>query len=259
MKQISQFSFVPKPGATDIVYAAMQPAVRFRRDECVDLPPTTVSFRDVALTADQKKLYDKMMRELAVEVREKRITAANEGVKMFKLLQLCAGFIYDTNGVSNEFGAPNLYNEILDIVEQSEGKTLVFAPFRASVNSLSKFLNGKKIRTGVVHGDVVENIRADIFNQFQSGAEMQVIVAHPRTLSHGLTLTAASTIVWAVPYPSLETYEQANARITRPGQTRNTHIINVQSSPIEKRIYTRLLKKQKLQNTLLELFEGESE
>jgi SNF2 family DNA or RNA helicase len=80
-----------------------------------------------------------------------------------------------------------------------------------------------------------------------------IIVAQPAAMSHGLTLTAANTIIWYAPYPSLDVYEQANARIVRPGQTRTTLICNVEATPVERKIYQRLRDRQKLQGLLLDL------
>jgi SNF2 family DNA or RNA helicase len=75
-------------------------------------------------------------------------------------------------------------------------------------------------------------------------------------MSHGLTLTAASTIVWFAPVTSNEIYQQANARITRPGQKHNQLIVNIDASEVERRIYTRLQKKQSMQGLLLETLRG---
>jgi SNF2 family DNA or RNA helicase len=80
-------------------------------------------------------------------------------------------------------------------------------------------------------------------------------VAHPATMSHGLNLHAADMIVWAAPYPSLEVYEQANARITRPGQTKKQLIVQISGSPVEARVYKRLDQRASMQNALLELFD----
>lgn len=84
-----------------------------------------------------------------------------------------------------------------------------------------------------------------------------MIVAHPKCMAHGLTLTAANTIIWFTPTASLETYEQACARITRPGQTRKTLIIHLTGSPIETKIYRRLREKASLQGALLDMFNDE--
>jgi SNF2 family DNA or RNA helicase len=82
-----------------------------------------------------------------------------------------------------------------------------------------------------------------------------VLVANPGTMSHGLTLTAASVIVWFSPIHSAEIYEQANARIVRPGQKRNTLIVRMEGSDLERRMYDKLQTRTKVQGTLLSMFE----
>ena len=81
---------------------------------------------------------------------------------------------------------------------------------------------------------------------------MKVIVAQPAAMSHGLTLTAASTIIWYSCVTSNEVFEQANGRINRPGQKMNNFIIMLEGTKVEKRIYNRLKNKQKMQGALLE-------
>ena len=73
-------------------------------------------------------------------------------------------------------------------------------------------------------------------------------------MSHGLTLTAADTIIWYGPVFSLETYEQANARITRPGQQNHTHIVHIEATPAEKRAFSVLRRRGNMMKSLLEMF-----
>ena len=88
---------------------------------------------------------------------------------------------------------------------------------------------------------------------FQNTSSVKALVAHPVCMSHGLTLTAADTIVWFSPTTSLETFEQANARIRRIGQRHRQQIIMLQSTPAERAIYARLRSKRDAQNNVLEL------
>jgi len=98
--------------------------------------------------------------------------------------------------------------------------------------------------------------RDKIFSAFQHTPKYRVIVAQPGTMSHGLTLTAASIIVWYAPIHSLDTYIQANRRITRPGQQHGQVIIHLKGSPVEARIYSKLQKQERKLNILLDLFES---
>ena len=81
------------------------------------------------------------------------------------------------------------------------------------------------------------------------------MLAHPGCISHGLTLTAADTVIWYSPITSLETYDQANARIRRVGQQHKQQLLHLQSTPVERKIYKLLQSKQKVQEKLLDMFE----
>jgi SNF2 family DNA or RNA helicase len=254
MRQIGTFKWVERPEATSIVHSVLQPAVRFTREQCFDLPPTTYTTLGVELSDECKKIYKEMLDELASEIRGNEITAANEGVKLSKLLQISAGFAYDANGLGHYIGGIDRFKRIFEIIEGSSGKVIIFASFRYMVEMIAGVL-AKKYQVGMIHGEVPKSQRDLIFQGFQKGSSPRVIVAHPQTMAHGLTLTAGSTIVWATPTTSLEIYEQANARITRSGQTQNTHIINLTGTKAETSVYNRLRKKAAMQGALLELFE----
>jgi len=107
----------------------------------------------------------------------------------------------------------------------------------------------------VVHGGVSKVQRDNIFHDFMQPNGNEVIVAQPGTMSHGLTLTAADMIIWFAPINSADTYQQANARIVRPGQKRNTMIARIQGSELERRMYARLERRESTQGTLLGMFE----
>lgn len=253
MRQVTQFKWVPREDANDHVFQVMQPSIRVMRKDCMDLPPVMYSTREVPLDPRAARAYKEMLVELATQVRTKEITAANEGVKLSKLLQLSAGFAYDGDSHGNYVGGVARIKEVFDIVEEASGKVIVFAPFRYLTEMLGAAL-AKRWDTAVIHGEVAKGKRDEIFTGFQHGSTPRVIVAHPATMAHGLTLTAADTIVWAAPTTSLEIYEQANARITRPGQLSCAHIIHIMSTKAEAQVYGRLQRKAKMQGALLEMF-----
>src|SRR6185312_16236694 len=201
------------------------------------------------------KLYKKMFDELAVQVAAKEITAANEGVKLSKLLQIASGFAYDNEEMGHYIGCLDRIKAIIEIIEQTDHKVIIFGGFRYFVVLLGKVL-GKKYSTAIIHGKTPKAERDAAFISFQRSHEPRLLVAHPKTMAHGLTLTEAATIIWAQPITSPEIYEQANARITRTGQKNATYIIHVQASPVEQRTYDRLKRKAKMQGVLLQMFES---
>jgi SNF2 family DNA or RNA helicase len=251
MKQLSQFTWIPKPDAADTVKTVMQPSVRFTRDECVDLPPLMYETRQVALTKEQNKAYKEMMARMRTEADDGEITAVNEAVKMGKLVQIACGVVYSNDKEELTIPSTPRIEETRDIVRQAEGKVIVFVPYVSSVNMVAQEL-AKDFTVEVIHGGVNKNERDRIFGAFQKGRDLKVLVAQPAAMSHGLTLTAASTIVWYSCVTSNETFEQANGRINRPGQKMNNFIIMLEGTTVEKRIYSRLRNKQKMQGALLD-------
>jgi len=251
MRQISQFQWLPKPEATQIVREIMQPAVRFTRDECLDLPPIMFETRTVPLTPEQNKAYKEMVTRMRTQADNGEITAVNEAVKMGKLVQIACGVVYANDGSEVTIPSSPRVQETRDIIDAAEGKVIVFVPYVSSVKMVAEELS-KDFSVEVIYGGVKKTERDRIFKAFQKSDEPKVLVAQPAAMSHGLTLTAASTIVWYSCTTSNETFEQANGRINRPGQKMNNFIILLEGTPVETRVYSRLRKKQKMQGALLD-------
>lgn len=257
MRQVTQFKWVATEDANDIVYEALQPAVRFKRDDCVELPPVSYIDHDIELEPETKKTYEKLMKKLSLAFQEGEVTAANEGVLFSKLLQIASGWVYTKDKGVVSLPNKNRVNELMEILDEVEGKVIVFASFTHTAEKLHKILVDKHIDAALITGAASKTKRDSVFGDFQNEPSPRVIVAHPGCMSHGLTLTAASTIVWFTPSVSLETYEQACARITRPGQKRKQLILHLSGSPIEKRLYKRLKQKASLQGALLDMFDDQ--
>lgn len=256
MRQVTPFKWIALPDAVDTVYAAMQPAVRYKRDDCVELPQLSYQMRSAAMSKRQQQVYDGMMKKLTVAFAEGEVVAANEGVLYSKLLQIAAGWVYTrARKVISLDNSPRL-EQLFEVLDQAEGKVIVFAEFTHAAESLFEILKKRKIDSCLVTGSVSKKKRDLIFGDFQNTSSPRVIVAHPKCMSHGLTLTEANTIVWFTPTTSLETYEQANARISRPGQKLKQLIIHLTGSKVETKLYRRLQQKRSLQGALLEMFEA---
>lgn len=257
MTKVGQFAWISRPNATDVVADAMQPAIRFRRDECVDLPPAVYQTREVELSPEQRAAYKDMMSKLVISDGDKEALAVNEAVKMQKLTQIACGVVYADHG--KEIVLPNeaRIQETIEIIEQAGSKVIVFVPFKAVLKNLAAKMQehfGTDIDIGLISGETSAEHRAETFREFQDEhSQLRVLLAQPAAMSHGLTLTAASTIVWFAPVCSNETYEQANARITRPGQKLTQFIVHMEGSSVERRIYTRLKERQRMQGLLLEI------
>lgn len=257
MNKVGMFKYVPREDAISQAFAVMQPSIRFRREDCIDLPPTTYVDRDVPLTDEQKFLYASMSARYVMEFEEGRVTALNEAVKIGKLLQIVTASIYRPAGAAPYLvPAKPRIDAVREAIEQSEGKVIVFCPITAAVHRLADELRSSST-VEVITGATPKGERDRIFSEFQSPWGARVLVANPGTMSHGLTLTEASTIVWYAPTNSAETYQQANMRIVRPGQKRNTLILRLSGSPMERKMYRRLDGREGQQSSFLDLMKGE--
>lgn len=256
MLQVSQFRWVPRPEAKQIVYDAMQPAVRYKRDDCIELPETTYYNFPVGMSSQQTKVYKDMIAKLRLMFAEGQVTAANEGVLFSKLLQIASGYVYTADKKVVVLDNKPRMQALTDKIAEAEGKLIVFVSFIHAAKAVHQQLVDDGITSRLITGEVSASQRALIFNEFQRDPSLRVLVAHPKTMSHGLTLTQANTIVWFTPNDSLDTYQQACARITRPGQTRKTYVVHLTGSPVEAKIYRRLSQNASLQGALLEMFEG---
>lgn len=258
MRRISQFRWIARPEANEIVHQQMQPAVRYTRDDVAELPPTTFVDRHVAQDPEAARAYKLLFdRMRATTDMGKSITAVNEGVLHNKLLQVACGYIYTDDHTVHELPHQGRLDALDDVIASTDQKLIVFVPYVHAIHGVAEYLRKAKHDVAVVHGGVSRGARDLIFNGFQRGTSPRIIVAHPGCMAHGLTLTKADTIVWYAPIQSLELYEQANARIVRPGQTRKTFIVHLHGTVVERLTYTRLKARAKMQGTLLELFRNQ--
>jgi SNF2 family DNA or RNA helicase len=255
MQKISMYKWIPKAGSHAAAHALMQPAVRFAISDCVDLPPCTVQSRDVELSPAQSTAYKAMKKDLQIMAAKGPITAQNEAVLRLKLLQISCGAIYGPDRDIHHVDAAPRLKALREIMEQCNEKIIIFAPFTNVVHMLHRELK-KDYSVEVINGEVPAKKRNEVFSAFMETASPHVIVADPGTMSHGLTLTAASTIVWYAPTDRTETYLQANKRIDRPGQTKATTIVQLAATPVEREVYRRLENNETLQGLVLALAKG---
>lgn len=254
MTKVTQYKWVPKPGWERLVFESIAPyCIRFMRDDCVDLPERVVLPRTCEMGGEQKRAYQEMVSKCRVEMQGGAITAVNEGVKINKLLQISGGCVYGKNGEVHHFDVTEKVKLLLEALEHSHNKLIVFAPYVETVLMLERILKEKTdLGVGIVYGKISKPKRNEVFRDFKSG-KLQILIAHPKTMAHGLDLTVAHTICWWSPVDDYEIFNQANGRITRPGQRSVQTIIELICSDIDKKIYKRLADKESMQGLLMEL------
>jgi SNF2 family DNA or RNA helicase len=254
MVQINEIVWVPKPEAPQIVAMCAQPAVRFTRDQCLDLPDTTYQVLEVPITAEQREYYETMKKAALIETDSGAISAQSAAIKLNKLLQISAGAVKNDAGQVVEIGCKDRVDQLWQIFEETpQRKLVVFATYRATIEMLVRELTKRGAKVNCIHGDVPQNLRASHIDRFQNG-DLEILVLQPQSTAHGITLTAANTMVWFSLIPSNEYFQQGCARIIRAGQTRKTLIFMFVGTSAEKHISRLLQSRADLSKEILRLF-----
>jgi hypothetical protein len=249
---VSQFEWVPLPCAVEAAYQILQPSIRVLREDCYAIPDATTERRLVQLGDDAQKAYKQLRKEAFLELKTGiHISAPHEAGLRNKLLQVAGGAVY-TNNESFAFDPGERAREVLNLLEDTEGKVVILVPYRNQLELVKEFVTKAGYTCACIHGDVSAKDRGRLIDLFERTRHPRVLAADPRTLSHGVELSAAGVICWYLPPDSNEVYRQANDRPIHRGQTKGVLIVQLCGTVEEAKIYDRLEKRQKLQGVLLE-------
>lgn len=259
MWKITQFKWVPKVNAKDVVHEILQPAIRYAKEDCLDLPELLFTTREHALTPQQQTYYNAMKDKFTMEASGETVTAVNAATNINKMLQVSSGAVYTDEGNVLEFDIKNRYNILIEAIEESTHKVLVFVPFKHAINVLHDKLTKDGYEVEVISGDVPVNKRTAIFSAFQTTPSPRILLIQPAAASHGVTLHAANTVVWWGPVTSNEIYHQANARVHRAGQKNPCLVVRLCASNVERKLYAALDNMTQNMDSLLDLYKEEME
>jgi SNF2 family DNA or RNA helicase len=258
MNKLTQFKWGPKKQAPQLVFDALQPAIRYTKEQCTDLPPVLVETRDIPLTPQQKKYYMLLKERMLVQAAGETITAVNAAAGVSKLLQISAGAAYTDDKEVVEFDCSPRLSVLMEVLEETKRKVLVFAAFRHCIDTINNYLTKHGVANELIHGDVSVKKRTDIFKRFQSEDDPRVLVIQPQAAAHGVTLTAADTVIFWGPVMSVETYKQCIARSDRIGQdSTKVTVIHLQGSDIERKMFKVLEERVDDHSMLIKLYESE--
>ena len=258
MQKLTMYKWSAKPEAQQLVHEALQPAIRFTKEQCLDLPPVLTMTRDVPLTPQQAKYYNLLKERMLVQAAGETITAVNAAAAVSKLLQISCGAAYTEDREVVEFDSAPRLNVLEEILEETNRKVIIFALFRSTIDTITTHLNKKGYTTDTIHGDITPPKRADIIRRFQNEKDPHVLVMQPQATAHGITLTAADTVVFYGPLMSVEQYIQCIARADRKGQNSDkVTVVHIEGSPIEKKMFKALVGKVDDHGLLTQMFNTE--
>jgi len=226
--------------------------VRHKFEDCIDIPDNRIYSIPYHMSSKQHKAYKQMEKHAIAQLKNGSIiSAVNAAGVLTKLLQIASGASY-TDGKQYIQIDNGRYERISDLIEQRD-YTVVFFNWLHQRNFLIKEFEKRGITYTVIDGNTRDKDRKEAVDHFQAGF-YRVLLAHPQSAAHGLTLTKGTTTIWASPTFNLEHFIQGNRRIYRAGQTLKTETIMVLSpDTVETKVFQRLQEKNIQQNNLLNL------
>jgi SNF2 family DNA or RNA helicase len=257
MHSISRFKWIPKPSAKHDVFNALQPAIRYSKKQCLDLPDLVYQTRDVPLTVQVATYYKRLKSQMVIEAAGEQISAVNAAANLSKLLQISGGAVYTDKHDIVEFDIKPRLTALKETLDETLNKVVIFVPYLHTITVITKFLSSEGLTYSVIKGDVSARDRSDITRQFQTEENPRILVVQPQSASHGITLTAADTIIFWSPVMSVETYLQCIGRIERIGQKNKMTVVHLQGSDVESRMYSMLRGKVDSHLRLVDLYKQE--
>ena len=257
MHQVTKFKWIPKPNSRHEVFKALNPAIRFAKNDCLDLPEVMYQTREVPLTPQVMKYYKALKEQMLIEAAGAQVTAVNAAAGLNKLLQISGGAVYTDKHDVIEFDISPRLKELKEVIDETEHKVIIFVPYRHTIEVVARFLDGEGVTNEIINGDVTATKRASIISRFQTDDDPRVLVIQPQAASHGVTLTRANTVVFWSPVMSVETYLQCVARMDRVGQKNKMTVVHLQGSDVEKKMYKMLQGKVDMHTKLVDLYREE--
>ena len=247
-----------------IAYHAMQPAVRYRKADCLDLPSVVTEERTAPLSKDQRKAFDEMRNHLVLEAQAGvHITAVNAADKINKLRQILCGSIKQPDGSYIPIDHEPRLKLLVECIQEASAKVLVIVPFKGILQQLQLELAPhlflmQGATSAILNGDVSPKERNQIISEFKHNENPRVLLCHPKVMAHGLNLTEADMCIFYAPIYSNDEFLQVVERFNRPGQTRKMTVIRMGAADVrlEWQIYDALDGKQTMQTAILNLYQG---
>ena len=211
---------------------------RVLKEDCLDLPPKNFVKRHISLTSDQKKIYEQMKKHAIAMLNKKVTTTVTVLTQLMRLHQITCGYVTADDGTIQEVES-NRHNELMSILEDTDGKVIIWANYQMSVSDIMKALTKKYGANSFVHyyGLTPQEDRQDNIRKFQNDPECRFIIGTPQTGGYGITLTQANTVIYYSNSYDLEKRLQSEDRAHRIGQKKTvTYIDLISEDTVDEKI-----------------------
>ena len=223
-----------------------QHSYRVLKEDCLDLPDKVYEKRFVSLTPEQVKAYEEMRRFNMTELEGEVMTSLSSLTALIRLHQISCGHVTLDSGETKALKS-NRMNELLNVLDEVEGKVIIWASYRFDLKHIEEILKNKfgEESTASYFGDTKDKDRQDIVERFQDkNSKLKYFVGNPSTGGYGLTLTAAHTVIYYSNTYDLEKRMQSEDRAHRIGQVNKvTYIDLISEGTIDEKIVQSLRSK----------------
>ena len=218
---------------------------RVLKEDCLDLPPKVFIKRHVTLTADQQRIYKQMKDQALAVLNGKVTTTMTVLTQLMRLHQITCGYVTADDGSTQQVES-NRLNELMSILEDTEGKVIIWANYQLSVGEIIQKIIKVYGKDSYVHyyGLTPQEDRQDFIRKFQNDPKCRFIIGTPQTGGYGITLTQANTVIYYSNGYDLEKRLQSEDRAHRIGQKKTvTYIDLIAEDTIDEKIVEALRKK----------------
>ena len=218
---------------------------RVLKEDCLDLPSKNWTKRHITLTADQRKIYDQMKKAAMAVLNGKVTTTMTVLTQLMRLHQITCGHFTADDG-STQLIPNNRITELMNVLEETEGKVIIWANYQRDVNQIIKNVTEKYGEGSIVdyYGLTPQEDRQDNIRKFQNGPDCRFLIGTPQTGGYGITLTKANTVVYFSNGYDLEKRLQSEDRAHRIGQKKKvTYVDLIAEGTVDEKIVEALRSK----------------
>ena len=201
---------------------------RVLKDDCLDLPDKIYMKRTVQLSSEQKKVYEQMKQMALAEMNGKMMSTATVLTQLMRLHQITCGHFTADDGSIQKIKS-NRLDELMDVLEEIEGKVVIWAHYQNDVETIVEHLKKKYGDNSIVdyYGRTRPENRQSNIDKFQKDEGCRFFIGTPATGGYGITLTQASNVIYYSNGYDLEKRMQSEDRAHRIGQKKSVTYIDL--------------------------------
>jgi len=203
-------------------------STRVRKEDCLDIPPKVYEQRKIQLKGKQAEVYKRLKQNAITILNDATVSFNNQLTEILKLHQVANGFVKTDEGIVETFNNPKL-DELMTVLDEINGKAIIWATYIHNIKEIAEAIEkeyGKGSYVTMYGATSVED-RKQVCEDFQTNDKVRFFIGNPTVGGYGLTLHAATYVIYYSNNYNLEVRLQSEDRAHRIGQTKNVLYIDI--------------------------------